>query len=388
MIYGTKDKTEIVNTILDSLQKNAGITAIQPGSIARAFADAFGSEIADLYSSLSFTLRQGNISTASGRNLDLIGALYGVPRKSISDSSAAERQSFNIEFYINKPYSVDIIIRKDTLIFTNVDNFATKQYKFKLNGDVIISAGTTKAYGLVIPDFNENAYVASVGSLTRHNFISPPGVPVFCTNTKEVYAIVNSESDNNYRTRIIASIKTRSFGTVEAVRFAALAIKGVRDVRLRESSFGLGSCDVIIVPESTAEIKRMPEVVYNTIVNVKPVGVRFNIRIAEKVAVNLSATITLTSGLSEQMAAGIRNQAALFVKRYLNSLTIGDSVSITEIERQIRTSSDYVKYVTISAFNANGQDIPVKDFTPSSDKMYVTAGAVSIYSVIMGVSNY
>ncbi len=202
---------------------------------------------------------------------------------------------------------------QDTLIFTNVDNFATKQYKFKLNGDVIISAGTTKAYGLVIPDFNENVYVASVGSLTRHNFISPPGVPVFCTNTKEVYAIVNSESDNNYRTRIIASIKTRSFGTVEAVRFAALAIKGVRDVRLRESSFGLGSCDVIIVPESTAEIKRMPEIVYNTIINVKPVGVRFNIRIAEKIAVNLSATITLTSGLSEQMAAGIRNQAALFV---------------------------------------------------------------------------
>ena len=96
MIYGTKDKSQIVNSILDSLQQNAGIAAVQPGSVARAFAEAMGSEIADLYSSLSFTLRQGGLSTASGRNLDLIGDLYNVRRKDISDNAAAERQSYNI----------------------------------------------------------------------------------------------------------------------------------------------------------------------------------------------------------------------------------------------------------------------------------------------------
>jgi uncharacterized phage protein gp47/JayE len=388
MIYGTKDKSQIVNSILDSLQQNAGIAAVQPGSVARAFAEAMGSEIADLYSSLSFTLRQGGLSTASGRNLDLIGDLYNVRRKDISDNAAAERQSYNIEFYIQTPYSVDIVIPKGTIIYTNVDNFSTKQYKFKLNGVVTIGASTTRAYGLVIPDFTDNTYTAPIGSLTRHNFISPPGVVLYCNNPKEVYAIINSESDDNYRTRIIGALKTRTAGTVEAVRFAALSIKGVKDVRLRESSYGLGSCDVIIVPESTAEIKMMPEMVYNTIINVKPVGVRFNIRVAEKISVNVMATITISSAVSESLAAGIRNQAALFVRRYLNSSTVGTTISISEIERQIKLSSDYIRSVTINSFNADGKEIPLKDFTPSSDKIYAVAGSVSINSVIMGINNY
>jgi len=388
MIYGTKDKSEIVNGILNSLQKNAGITAVQPGSIARAFADAIGSEIADLYSSLSFSLRQGALSTASGRNLDLIGDLYNVPRKNISDAAAAQRQSFNIEFYIQKPYSVDIIIPKDTIVYTNVNNFSTKQYQFKLNGPVIIGAGTTRAFGLVIPGFNNDTFVAAIGSLTSHNAINPPGVVIFCNNTKEVYAIVNSESDENYRRRIISGLKSKTTGTVESVRFAVLAIKGVRDVRLRESSYGVGSCDIIIVPEVSSELKAMPDLVYNAIISVKPVGVRFNIRIAEKLPIGISATITLGPNLSDTFVLAIRNQASLFVQRYLNSLTIGDTVSINEIQRQIMVSSDYIKYVNINSFNTNGKEILEKDFTPLSDKLYPVSGAVSIYSVIMGVTNY
>jgi uncharacterized phage protein gp47/JayE len=172
------------------------------------------------------------------------------------------------------------------------------------------------------------------------------------------------------------------------VRFAALSIKGVKDVRLRESSYGLGSCDVIIVPESTAEIKMMPEMVYNTIINVKPVGVRFNVRVAEKISVNVMATIMVSSTASESLAAGIRNQAALFVRRYLNSSTVGTTISVSEIERQIKLSSDYIRSVTINSFNADGKEIPLKDFTPSSDKIYPVAGSVSINSVIMGINNY
>lgn len=388
MIYGNKDKSQIVNSILSSLQQNAGIAAVQPGSVARAFAEAIGSEISDLYSSLNFSLKQGGLSTASGRNLDLIGDLYNVKRKDIFDNIAAERQSFNIEFYIQTPYSVDIVIPKETIIYTNVDNYTTKQYKFKLNGPVVIGASTTRAYGLVVPDFTDNVYTAPIGSLTRHNFISPPGVVVFCNNPKEVYVIINSESDDNYRTRIIASLKSRTSGTVEAVRFAALSIKGVKDVRLRESSYGLGSCDVIIVPESSALLKTMPEMIYDVISNVKPVGVRFNIRIAEKISINVSATIILAASISESFAAGIRNQASLFVKRYLNSSTIGTIISVSEIERQIRLSSDYIKTVTINSFSANGKDITLKEFSPSSDKIYPMAGSVSINSAIMGVNNY
>jgi uncharacterized phage protein gp47/JayE len=387
-VYGSKDKSEILTTVLDSLEKNAGISAVYPGSIARAFAEAISSEIADLYSSLSFNLKQGALSTASGRNLDLMGDLYGIQRKEISDEASLERQSFNIEFYIPIPYSQTIIIPKNTYVYTDVDNFAVKQYRFKLNGDVIISAGITRAYGLVVADFSDNTYIAPRGSLTKHNFIAPVGVSVYCNNTKEVYSIINSESDDSYRRRIVSSIKTRAAGTAESVRFAALSVKGVRDVRIRESSYGIGSCDIIVVPESLSGLKQFPEAILNSISAVKPAGIRFNIRIAEKLAINLSATITLISATNEVLTAGIKNQASIFVKRYLNSLTIGDTVSIKEIEKQIRNSSDYIRGVTINSFNIDGQEIAIKDFTPTSERVYPGAGSIALYSVIMGQSNY
>jgi uncharacterized phage protein gp47/JayE len=387
-MYGKKDQSQIVVEILEGLQKNAGISAVYPGSIARALAEAIGTEIAQLYSSLNFSISQSDLRTASGRNLDLIGDLYGVARKTISEASVNERQSFNIEFIINKPYSRDISIPKNTYVYTDVDNFNIRQYRFKLYGDVTITTGSTRAYGLVVPDFTDRSYTAPINSLNKHSYVSPPGVIVYCNNPKEVYSVINSESDDNYRRRIVSSIKSQSIGTVDSLRFAVLGVKGVRDVRIRESTYGIGSCDIIIVPESGSTIKSYPELIFESIKNVKPVGVRFNVRVAEKLVINVSATVTLVNGITENMASGIKNQASLFIRRYLNSLTIGDPVSISEIERQVYLSSDAIKKVQINTFDANGQDLQLRDFTPTNDKIYPVAGNVVIYSAIMGQSNY
>lgn len=387
-VYGIKSKSDILVSILNSLQKDAGISAVYPGSIARAFAEAFSSEISDLYESLKFNIMQGDLSTASGRNLDLIGDLYGITRKSITDYASEDRQSFNIEFFIDKPHSSDITIPKDTLVYNDVSNFMTKQYGFKLSGDVIIGRGTIRAYGRVEPNFSDNAYVAPVNSLTKHNFFSPAGVILFCNNPKEVYSNVNSESDSNFRRRIIASIKSKSIGSAESVRFAALSVRGVRDVRIREGSYGMGSCDIVVVPEAAAGLSNLPQNVLIAVNAVKPVGIKFNIRIAEKVNVSVDATIRLSMGVSDTLAAGIRNQATLFVKRYLNSLTIGDILSVSQIESEIKRSSDYVQGVVISNISADGKTMALKDFSPETVKKYIAAGSINVSSVIMGSVTY
>jgi uncharacterized phage protein gp47/JayE len=387
-IYGVKNKSEILVSILNGLEKNAGITAIYPGSIARAFAESVSAEISDLYEAFRFTVSQSNLSTASGRNLDLIGDLYGVSRKSVTNFVAEERQSFNVEFFIDKPHSAGITIPAGTLLYNDVSNFTTKQYSYKLSSTVSIPAGATRSYGRAEPNFSDNSYVAPKNSLTKHNFIAPPTVVVFSNNPKEIYSNITSESDDNYRRRILASMKTKAPGTVESVRFAALSVKGVKDVRIREASYGIGSCDVIVVPEVSSAIKALPQAILSAISAVKPVGVRFNVRVAEKISINVSATITIPSGNSDTIINGVRNQAAMFVKRYLNSMTIGNTVSLSEIEQQIKLSSDLVRGVTINTFTADGKELPLRDFMPNSIKEYVTAGSVNIYSVIIGSSNY
>jgi uncharacterized phage protein gp47/JayE len=387
-VYGIKSKSDILINILNSLQKDAGISAVYPGSIARAFAEAFSSEVSDLYEALRFNITQSNLSSASGRNLDLIGDLYGVSRKSITDYASEDRQSFNIEFFIDKPHSTSITIPKDVLVYNDVSNFISTQYGFRLAGDVVIPIGSTRAYGRVEPNFSDNAYVAPINSLTKHNFFSPAGVILFCNNPKEVYSNINSESDSNFRRRIIASIKSKAIGSAESVRFAALSVRGVRDVRIREGSYGIGSCDVVVVPETTSGLSNLPQNVLIAVNAVKPVGIKLNIRIAEKVTVSVGATIRIPMGVSETLSSGIRNQASLFIKRYLNSLTIGDSVSIREIEAQINRSSDYIRSAIVSSLTADGRELSIQDFSLEGIKKYVSAGSVTINSVIMGSTTY
>jgi uncharacterized phage protein gp47/JayE len=369
---------------LNALQKNAGISAISPGSIARAFAEAIHSEISDLYNSLKVSIEQSNLSTASGINLDMIGALYNVQRRTISSELVPERVTGNIEFYLNTTHSSTVTIPKGTLVYNDTTAFSSTQYQYELNSDIVITTGNTRAYGSVKAKFADNNVTAARNTLVRHNFISPPGIVVYCNNPKEVYSSLNSESDDNYRRRIVSAIRGSASGTAESVRFAALSVKGVRDVKIREASLGVGTCDIVVIPETQAGISIMSQLVYEKIKAVKPVGINMNLRIATKKLVNVSATLTLREGTTGAIARSVENQSKIFLNRYLNSLTIGDSVSISEIERQMKLSSELIMSVTVSNIKVDNRNIPNKDYRLSDDKSYMAAGTLSLFSVIMG----
>jgi len=247
-IINTKSKEQMLIATLDSLNKNVNISSVSPGSIARAFAEAIHSEINDLYNSLKVSVEQSNLSTASGMNLDMIGSLYNVPRRTISSELVPERTTGNIEFFLNTTNSTTITVPQGTLVYNDTTSFSSTQYQYELSADVVIPAGNTRAYGTVKAKFADNNITASRNTLVKHNYIAPPGVIVYCNNPKEVYSSLNSESDDNYRRRIVSSIRGSSSGTSESIRFAALSVKGVRDAKIREASYGIGSCDIIIIP--------------------------------------------------------------------------------------------------------------------------------------------
>jgi uncharacterized phage protein gp47/JayE len=387
-IVYSKSKTEILGKMLLSLEKNAGITATYPGSIARAFAEAVAVEMGDLYEALKFSVNQTSISTASGRSLDLIGELYGVRRKVVSPEIEQDRMSYNIEFYISSPSSSDITIPKDTLVYNDVTEFSSRQYQYKLQDSVTIIAGTTRAYGRIAASFTGQDFTAARNTLTKHNFTSVEGSIVFCTNTKEIFAMPGMESDDSYRRRISFSIKEKSYGTAESLRLNALALPGVRDVRIRESSYGMGSCDVIVVPETQTISPSFVQNVLDSLSPRKPVGIKLNIRIAERVPISLAVNIVLPQGLSDAAVSAIENQVSIFMRRYLNSFTIGGTLSYADIESQIRGSSDFIKSVNVLSVTARGQEIPKGVFTLNSEREYMIAGAVSVFSVIMSSTGY
>lgn len=384
-IVNIKTKEQMLVAALDSLSKNANISSVSPGSIARAFAEAIHSEISDLYNSLKVSVEQSNLSTASGMNLDMIGSLYNVPRRTISSELVPERTTGNIEFFLNTTNTTTITIPQNTLVYNDTTAFSSKQYQYSLTADVVIPAGNTRAYGTVKANFADNNITAARNTLVKHNYIAPPGVVVFCNNPKEVYSSLNSESDDNYRRRIISAIRGSSSGTAESIRFAALSVKGVRDAKIREASYGIGSCDVIVIPESQAGISTMSQLVYDKIRAIKPVGINMNLRIATKKLVQVTATLTLREGTTSAVSKSVENQARIFLNRYLNSLSIGDSLSVGEIERQMKLASELIISVTVTNIKVDNKNIPNKDYRLSDDKSYMAAGTLSLFSVIMGV---
>lgn len=373
---------------LDSLQRNAGISSISPGSIARAFAEAITTEIADLYSSFKISVEQSSLALASGKNLDAIGELYNVSRRSIADELITDRVTSNIQFYLTSPYSSDITIPSGTLVYNNVDNFNDIQYAYELSNSILIQSGATSVYGAVKAKYENTGITAARDTLVKHNFIAPPGAVVFCTNPKEVYAAINAEADDNYRKRIVSAIRGSSSGTAESIRFAALSVKGVKDVKIKEGSYGIGSCDLLIVPESPSSLGNIPEIVYTAVSQAKPLGIRINTRVAIKKSVDVSVTLTLKQGTSSQAATAIEMQARIFLIRYLNSLTIGSSISVQEMESQAKYASDFIVGVTVNNLSVDKKSVPNVNYRLSDDKSYMGAGAVGVYSVIIGSSGY
>lgn len=387
-ILNTKTKEQMLINALDSLQKNAGISSVSPGSIARAFAEAITTEIADLYSSFKISVEQSSLALASGKNLDAMGELYNVFRRSIADELITDRVTSNIQFYLTSPYSSDINIPAGTLVYNNVDNFNDVQYAYALTSGVLIQSGATSVYGAVKAKYENTGITAARDTLVKHNFIAPPGAVVFCTNPKEVYAAINAEADDNYRKRIVSAIRGSSSGTAESIRFAALSVKGVKDVKIKEGSYGIGSCDLLIVPESSSSLGNIPEIVYTAVSGAKPLGIRINTRVATKKTVDVSITLSLRQGTSSQAATAIEMQARIFLIRYLNALTIGSSISVQEIESQAKYASDFIMGVTVNNLSVDKRNIPNVNYRLSNDKCYMGAGAVGVYSVIIGSSGY
>ena len=75
-----KTKQEILDELLSRLERNTVITDINPGSVARTFAEVLTEQFYEFYSQLELNSTMSFVSTASGRYLDLVGALLDCNR--------------------------------------------------------------------------------------------------------------------------------------------------------------------------------------------------------------------------------------------------------------------------------------------------------------------
>lgn len=371
-----KNRADILRQALTKLEQQTPVKAVGPGSIARSFAEAITTELGDFYSALDFQVAQSVISTATGRSLDLIGELYNTKRRTVTELAQIDKKLGAFYFYIDTPHNAPITIPIGTAVFTRADDFVGRQLSYLTTETATIPIGRTKVFTSIKPAFTDSVYTAGIDTLVVHNFQSPAGKIVRCTNPKPIAPQEGFEDDEAYRLRITKSVRVASSGTAEALRFAALAVFGVRDVKVISTPYGLGSVQLVVTPEDNSIAFQVRRNVLDTVDTVRPIGVRLFATLPTTIAVDVSATLIFRSPDIPGTDLGIR-RGRVAVIRYLNTLLPGDTLVYNKMIQSILDTSDDIQDVLITRYAPNGVETLRRNYTPKEDEQ-VIPGRVEI----------
>lgn len=367
-IYARKKRADILREALWRLQQQTPITATSPGSVARAFTESISEQIGDAYDALEFNLAQSVISTATGRALDSLGELYGVRRRTLSDLASVDARVGAFYFYIDSAIGTRITIPAGTQVYTGIDSFIGRQLAYSTTDAVYIEPGRTRVYATIKPEFGANAFSAAPNTLNVHNFTSPAGVPVKCTNPKAIAPQPGYETDENFRVRIIKAIRVASSGTAEAIRFAGLNVNGVRDIKIRQAPYGMGTFEVLVIPEDPNLSLGVYQNVQAVIETVRPAGIRMITKAPKNVLIDFSAAIVLGNGFVDD---NITDMVTVSVMRYLNSLLPGDVLVYNKLIQAVMDTSNAIRDVRISKYAPFGVETVRRNYTPKEDEQIV-----------------
>jgi hypothetical protein len=373
-LYLRKKRSDILRDALRKVEKNSNLTATGPGSVLRALIEGVTSEIGDLFDAMDFNLSQSVLSTAQGRALDLMGSLYNVRRRELSQTSTLTSTVGAFYFYIESAYVSDIIIPVDTTVYTSTDDFIGRQFTYKTTESITIPAGQTYAYVGIRPKFTDSVFTAGASTLVVHDFVGPVGVSIQCRNAKPIPPQMGFELDNDYRLRIIKSIRVTASGTPEAIRFKALSYEGVRDARVVQHPYGLGSFKLLIVPEKVTNGAAVVRSMVSEIREMSPAGSVMFLSLPDSLPFDMSTNLTVSNSVNASTKERIRARSKTIIERYLNNLLPGDTIVYNRLVSLIFASSSEILDVQVTSFAANGTEVIRKNYTPNYDQQIVPAG--------------
>lgn len=369
-IFETKEKSELLRLSLQKLQRKTPITSIGPGSVARSLAETVVNELGDFYTIMDYNTSMGLISSAQGRALDLMGELYSIERKQLGQSATLEQQIGSFYFYIDQSHNEDIVIPQGTTVFTDANNFIGEQYTYSTVAEVTIRSGRLRVFVGISPEFSDSVYTAGADTITQHNVVQPDGQPQLrCTNPKTIAPQIGFETDDNYRSRIIKEVRRSAGGTTEALRFSGLAIPGVREVSIRNTPYGLGSVEALVVPEERATAERVVGDSIKAMTKIRPAGVKLYVREPDYTLMDVYASIVLRNTPRDN--AGVARRGEIGIIRYLNRLLPGKQFVYNQLIQAILDSSDIIRDVGIETLRVDGVEILRRNYSPEEDQQII-----------------
>ena len=340
-----KSFTLIINDLRTFLRAAVPSINTSVGTVVRDLINAFGGELAEIYSYINATKDDAFLSTATGDELDQKAADFNIAR------IQAVKSLGTIWFMRETPAPQNYYIYAGVKVSTPQDEY-TPAIVFLTAEDVAIEMGNQSTYAAIEAEFGGDE--GNVAAYAIDNMPSPVVGVTSIGNYGPTTTGEDAESDEDLRNRVIGSISP--LYSVAAIEAAAESTPGVFDAKVVDPQDGAGNffvyaCDIGGILASSLE-----DDVQVIVDAVKVVGTVANILGPSVVLVNVTGILYV---LPEFSSASVQTGVETAINDFFESLEIGDNFDRYDLLVYI---SDNVAGVDNLVLAEPGTDVVATDY--------------------------
>ena len=316
---GMQDFDSMVSDTLQSIvDSGVGITNIAPGSVIRTIIEAILDNVDVINYYIEHVYDALGIDSATGDDLDRLVAILGITRNKSTHSTGIVTFSTGdapYEYDISIPYGYEISTRQDSdggvYIYT-VDE-----------EDVVLKAGETSIDVEVKSEIAGHQYLpAGALCIMTKSIIGIASV----VNKNEINSGSDEETDSQLRKRTNEYVTSFGKCTDNALKMAIESVKGVINCTIVDQYQGVGTSGAIVVPEILPALDDVVAEVEKVVADTKAAGIKVFIIYPEIKYIDIDITITESVD---------HNLVLMAVSNYTNSLKVGQTFMIRQMERKI-----------------------------------------------------
>lgn len=317
-------KVRTIDDVINGIRR--GISSISPElSTFPKFGNLYAllrgvsSAVTELEVGIQDEFNRLRVSRAKGNDLDLLGQDYGLVR-----FNGTYAQGYVLTTNIS-----GTLLSKGTILSN-----ATKDIQYEVINNAYIQLGSET------PIFVKSLVQRSLTNLSAGTLLYSrlhPGATFVVgqyrnTNGTPIGNISGGsdpEEDSSFRTRLL-ELLTGNYNSLSplAIQTRLRNNFGTRDIYVRDTLDTPGMFYVYTSFRDQSQRKDLLDLIYR----IKPIGVVPSVRTFYKTSIDISITIVVSS---YAYISAITNQVDMVTEQYLNSLSIGDGFSVSELNRRL-----------------------------------------------------
>lgn len=338
-----KNSLVLARDFRDEVTRRTGITDFDSDSKTEALISVFVNQVLSARNETIGAFYANQISSATGKQLDMIGQDLGLPRMG-QTFAAVQKRDQNFAFFVASGTFGDInggspiVIPEGTQVSSveNANDLGAR-ISFNTTETTTLQAGSSIGYASVRAIASGTTANLGGGMLNQHDFTTyTAGTGLKCVNFYAVLTGRPDELDRNYKFRLSRRYDTLVSSNNAKLHLEALRVPGVLDTRVVNGHFGVGSVGVIVLgPENQSNAQTVRGVQArlsqlqgpgSSFVAVSATSVSFDIEM------KLKPTRPLTSNEKRQLELQVRRG----LRNYFRSEGIAGTASLEDAAKEVR----------------------------------------------------